>query len=1170
MEDISGQPPEPDHFLRVFKMKKDGRHITENILDLTLEIIYLLTGETYTMVNKTSSECVTPRGHPRVLDLQTRTQIPIPVPPSHSLVHEKYNEQKILELANKIIQLLTGEVPIRCEDFTVYFSMEEWEYIEQHRGLYKDVMMENHRPLTSLDGASNRNTPERCLRPLYSQDHTEESHSVPQEDQGEDRINIKTEAIQGEETYVMIDQQCKEEEEETYVRSNQLCKEEEEETYVRSNQLCKEEEEETYVRSNQLCKEEEIPTDISTADGCRGRNTSEGRLLLSSDYKIEDNIVQDSPGENPVRQNIHPVLDREDTSSDPSNHKDCSADTLDDIIHRTSPTGAKMFPCSECGKCFLHRSVFVIHLRTHTGEKPFACTECGKCFAQKYTLVTHQRNHTGEKAFSCSECGKWFTRKSKLVIHQRSHTGVKPISCSNCGKCFTDKSKLVIHQRSHTGEKPFSCSDCGKCFTEKSKLVKHQRTHTGAKPFSCATCGKHFTATSSLVRHQRIHTGERLFPCSECGKCFTVKSNLAKHQRSHTGVKPFSCSECGKYFTEKSVLVRHQRTHTGEKPFSCSECGKCFTYKSDLVRHQKTHSINSARRLVSTGISKPLVRNKEKAELTEDAQFAVEWEVCTNVSVTLKNAWLCLSRLCKEDILGQPPETEHFLRFVKMENDRRHITQNILDLTLEIIYLLTGETYTLVSETSGESVTPKGHPHVSDERRRFQSNIPVPPPHSLVHERHNDQKILELTNKIIQLLTGEVPIRCEDATVYFSMEEWEYIEEHRGLYKDVMMENHRPLTSLDGAGNRNTPGRCPRPLYSQDHTEENHTVLQEGQGEDRIDIKREDISGEEEMYVRVDQLCNEEEIPTGISIADGCRSRNTSEGHLLLSSDFKIEDNIIQDSQGQNPVTLIIPPVLATGDTASDPSNHEDCSADTLDVVTHRTSPTGAKMFPCSECGKCFLYNSFFISHQRTHTDERPFPCSECGKCFKVKSNFVIHQRTHTGEKPFTCSDCGKCFTEKSTLVRHQRTHTGEKPFPCSQCGKCFTQKSDLVKHQRTHTGEKPFSCSECGKCFIQKTNLVMHQRIHTGEKLYLCSECGKSFTEKSNLVAHQRTHTGEKPFPCSECGKCFIKKSDLVRHQKTHTGEKPFSCSDCGKCFTQKTNLVIHQRTHTGEKPCQ
>ncbi|XP_073467750.1 uncharacterized protein [Aquarana catesbeiana] len=140
-----------------------------------------------------------------------------------------------------------------------------------------------------------------------------------------------------------------------------------------------------------------------------------------------------------------------------------------------------------------------------------------------------------------------------------------------------------------------------------------------------------------------------------------------------------------------------------------------------------------------------------------------------------------------------------------MEEDRSHMTEKILNLTLEIIYLLTGERFPLVK--SGDHMT-----------------ITVPPCDSLKPERHNIQKILEVTKKMMELLTGEVPIRCQDVTVYFSMEEWEYLEGHKDLYKDVMMDNQPPLTSPDGSSNGNPPERCPHPLYSRDSTPEDHTI----------------------------------------------------------------------------------------------------------------------------------------------------------------------------------------------------------------------------------------------------------------------------------------------------------------------------------------------------------
>ncbi|XP_066443479.1 gastrula zinc finger protein XlCGF66.1-like [Eleutherodactylus coqui] len=132
--------------------------MAEKILELTLEIISLLTGEDYTVVRKTSTTCVTNRSPSHV------TQSPIMETP---VIHGSNNEERILEVTGKIIELLTGEVPIRCQDVTVYFSMEEWEYVEGHKDLYQDIMIDHYNSLSPTDGPSKRSKPQRCPSPLY-------------------------------------------------------------------------------------------------------------------------------------------------------------------------------------------------------------------------------------------------------------------------------------------------------------------------------------------------------------------------------------------------------------------------------------------------------------------------------------------------------------------------------------------------------------------------------------------------------------------------------------------------------------------------------------------------------------------------------------------------------------------------------------------------------------------------------------------------------------------------------------------------------------------------------------------------------------------------------------------------------------------------------------------
>ncbi|XP_040178242.1 oocyte zinc finger protein XlCOF29-like [Rana temporaria] len=94
------------------------------------------------------------------------------------------------------------------------------------------------------------------------------------------------------------------------------------------------------------------------------------------------------------------------------------------------------------------------------------------------------------------------------------------------------------------------------------------------------------------------------------------------------------------------------------------------------------------------------------------------------------------------------PCLDHMTQPITMDQGRSQMTERILDLTLEIIYLLTGEDYKVVKNISGEPLTPSSRLHGA-------SSITVHPAHCLTPES-KENKILEVTKKINELLAGEV------------------------------------------------------------------------------------------------------------------------------------------------------------------------------------------------------------------------------------------------------------------------------------------------------------------------------------------------------------------------------------------------------------------------------
>ncbi|XP_066437636.1 oocyte zinc finger protein XlCOF8.4-like isoform X2 [Eleutherodactylus coqui] len=319
-----------DHIASSVKdMTVSKEKISEKILNHALEIIYLVTGEKYVLVKKSSPHCCI---HPQ-----------------------------------------SGTVPVKCDDVAVYFSMEEWDYVKGHEQQYQSIITETTPVSDEMD------TPDLGV--------TAEDHKSPSSELADLRVEeIDYESTSGKDDSEKEEEDDNNKEKYKYELSSGCPGTSAEssfrpivdDSYVATPLL---DESEIKVEMTEEIKEDGTYESLANKTATADRLGTPHHRWHPNIWSISERFI--CGGTSRPYEPYPPIK--------PAVEEKLAESSRLQFINQVA-LEEKPFRCIACGQTFKYKSSAVRHYSVIHGVKPHQCNECGRRFSTKFKAVVHKCN----------------------------------------------------------------------------------------------------------------------------------------------------------------------------------------------------------------------------------------------------------------------------------------------------------------------------------------------------------------------------------------------------------------------------------------------------------------------------------------------------------------------------------------------------------------------------------------------------------------------------------------------------------------------------------------------------------------------------------------------------------------------------------------------------------